>query len=849
MKLYIQKTVNGSLEAIQVKDDPLGKGGQGAVYNIITSQYKDEYCIKIYLRDAQAVFEKIKYMVSHPPQNIKDNPSFRICWPVALVYNEQKKFVGYMMPLAFPRGNDLTIISVYRNKPLAQIKRFKNKTEWHNKYELDTQEGILNRIKMLCNVAIALHKIHDTGRYVLVDLKPENIDATGTGKVSIMDTDSIQISESGRILHPATAFTPDYFAPEGKNLQKCKRPFTVQCDYFAAAICFYQILTGTHPYTGVVLLPPLDKYTEISDCIAEGLFAHTDDKSKQRYMQMPTGFNPQQNFFNLPPEVQAMFKRAFGPDPKARPSMEEWGKVFYSIIKNGVKVASSSIKRNTSTGIPFKITNVTFADISPSGNITRSAGSPLYTDVAYLSPVVSYEVLNIAGNIELSYKIIDPRGNVKTSANAKDTIACTSKGKYTKNMSGWGNDKKTSYQTPGRYTIEFYFKNKCVYQTHFIINALGSRPVTPPPTQPVTPRTTSTSSGTPFKITNVTFTDTDKAGNTINDDGKVYNNTSYLTPKIYFDVATGMGKSVDLWIRITGPSGKVQTNSPIKSGFYNTTLIVSNSGSYTQIVAGWGNEDKTAYADIGAYRYEIYYQNSCIYSTTINVVKKSLSFGTTPKKKKTSRTNNNFWSTANGFISNIGYKLEDIAERVSDFDILAIILGIIGGLGIIGLAISTGSIFWGIVVGLICFGVGSWLLPFATIAVGFIISLVFRVFRYIFYNIFTFILTVVIVVGISCLPIIEQDLPMIKEKITSISKSKEKKPETVEPSTTKTTTYICISNDVLNIRSTPNTNGKVVATIIPQQTVEVYFIKDGWAKVNLNGQIGYASAKYLKKHK
>ena len=94
MKLYIQTTPNGSFETIDVKDDPLGKGGQGAVYNIITSQYKDDYCIKIYLRDAQKAYEKIKYMVTHPPKNIKDNPSFRICWPVALVYDTSKKFVG-----------------------------------------------------------------------------------------------------------------------------------------------------------------------------------------------------------------------------------------------------------------------------------------------------------------------------------------------------------------------------------------------------------------------------------------------------------------------------------------------------------------------------------------------------------------------------------------------------------------------------------------------------------------------------------------------------------------------------------------------------------------------------------
>ena len=178
------------------------------------------------------------------------------------------------MPLAFPKGSrSYNSFRISATNLISQLKRFKDKVEWHNKYELDTSEGIINRVKMLCNIAIALHTIHSTGRYVLVDLKPENIDATGAGKVSIMDTDSIQISENGKILYPATAFTPEYFAPEGKELKRLNRPFTLQCDYFAAAICFYQILTGTHPYSGTVLKSPYDNCTEIADCISNGLFA------------------------------------------------------------------------------------------------------------------------------------------------------------------------------------------------------------------------------------------------------------------------------------------------------------------------------------------------------------------------------------------------------------------------------------------------------------------------------------------------------------------------------------------------------------------------------------------------
>ena len=39
MKIYIQQQPNGSLETIDINDDPLGKGGQGAVYNIKTAYF------------------------------------------------------------------------------------------------------------------------------------------------------------------------------------------------------------------------------------------------------------------------------------------------------------------------------------------------------------------------------------------------------------------------------------------------------------------------------------------------------------------------------------------------------------------------------------------------------------------------------------------------------------------------------------------------------------------------------------------------------------------------------------------------------------------------------------------
>lgn len=695
MTILIKKSTTANFETIEINDTPLGKGGQGAVHNITTSKYSADYCIKIYIRDAEKMHKKIEYMVTHPPQIIRDT-SFRICWPIALAYNTKKEFVGYMMPLAFPKGHDLTILSVYRSKPLSQLKRFKDKVEWHNKYELDTSEGIINRVKMLCNIAIALHTIHSTGRYVLVDLKPENIDATGAGKVSIMDTDSIQISENGKILYPATAFTPEYFAPEGKELKRLNRPFTLQCDYFAAAICFYQILTGTHPYSGTVLKSPYDNCTEIADCISNGLFAFGE---KQKYIDLPSAFNLQQNFYNLPSTIQGLFKRAFGSQASKRPTMEEWGRTFHEIIRGGIKVGPSVVKRDTA-GIPLKITNVTFSDEDYEGNEIRSSGSKLYDDTTYLMTYLSYTVLNNVGNVDIYYKIIDPNGVLVTNTNTKGVLELTAKGSYTKCLGGWGNKNKTAYSTPGEYNIEFYYKGKCLYKSKFTIHE--------------------------------------------------------SLPK----------KSSD-----TIPS--------IPLPHY------------------------------------------------------------TPTTKTSIRSSGGLWRRMNNAIQGFGEWIDDIIDSASNPVVWTIIIGIIGAIGLITAAISTDSIFWGIVVVFFGLGIGYYVVFIGGTVISFIVRFILYIFRYLFYNIYTVILAILITVGVIV-------GPRINELIDNMSGAKT---VVVAPkvNTEVTTTYYCTASDVLNIRSSPNKDAKVIGTIKKGQSVQVYNIVNGYAKFKYGSGYGYASIKYLNK--
>lgn len=479
MKIYIKKSPASSFELLETSDKELGKGGQASVYKITTSGYEN-YCIKIYKDNSSAKnnYSRIVYMIENPPQAFNQSGNnFRICWPTALAYDMQKNFIGYIMPLAFQNSRNLKILEVYNAKPISQQPKYKNYPDWFDKYELDSAVGLKNRIKMLCNWAIAMHSLHMTNKYVIIDIKPENVMATSSGKISIVDTDSFQILENGKILFPGPAYTPGYFPPEGKIIHQNKGAFPTYCDYFAAAICFYKILTGVHPYGGTIKKSPYDKLENDEEFINAGLFAYGD---KKNYLEFNKSFNLHKNFDNLSPAIQKLFIRAFGSDPNARPNLEEWGKAFYESAISNSNTLRSIVKPPVTNSLPIQIKNVRFGDTDKEFNIIKNYGSQLDSKTQYLTPEITYQVNKPGADVEIWYKIFSPSGkllngnNSKSGYTAKGQLKCSSKTTFTEAISGFGNSNMTCYSDEGIWKIEFYIGDKCLYKTNLEIRKAGS---------------------------------------------------------------------------------------------------------------------------------------------------------------------------------------------------------------------------------------------------------------------------------------------------------------------------------------------------------------------------------------
>lgn len=228
------------------------------------------------------------------------------------------------MPFAYSNSEQLIILTTTKLS-----KRLPN--EWSTKFKRKKSGSMVTRLKLICNIAIAIHILHSTDRYILKDLKPQNILVNYNGKVSLIDMDSIQITENSNLLFAATAMTPDFMPPEfyTKNVGKSNDvPIDKSWDYFAISVIFYQLIFGLHPYVVTPKNLPDTSTNDISENIHRNLFPFGPNNSEIESYPPLHG-----NFKKIPTEIQNLFKSAFSNQPSSRPAPTEWVKVIKSYIK------------------------------------------------------------------------------------------------------------------------------------------------------------------------------------------------------------------------------------------------------------------------------------------------------------------------------------------------------------------------------------------------------------------------------------------------------------------------------------------------------------------------------------
>lgn len=280
----------------------LGHGGEAKVYSVP----QDETLVaKVYHKPTEARANKLMLMLANPPDNpaaSKDHIS--IAWPVDVLRttDEKQKVVGFLMT----RVKEMhSLLDFYNPKTRRQKSPFFNYLYLH---------------RTARNLAAAFGALHARG-YCIGDVNESNILVSNTALITLVDTDSFQVTNerNGEIYRCAVG-KPEFTPPELQGQSFAQLDRHPEHDLFGLAVLIFQLLMeGTHPFAGVYQgkgdAPPYETR------IAEGHFVY----SRRRVPYLPTPIAPK--FELLHPALQLLFIRCFEEghhNPQLRPTAQTW---------------------------------------------------------------------------------------------------------------------------------------------------------------------------------------------------------------------------------------------------------------------------------------------------------------------------------------------------------------------------------------------------------------------------------------------------------------------------------------------------------------------------------------------
>lgn len=190
------------------------------------------------------------------------------------------------------------------------------------------------------------------------------------------------------------------------------------------------------------------------------------------------------------------------------------------------------------------------------------------------------------------------------------------------------------------------------------------------------------------------------------------------------------------------------------------------------------------------------------------------------------------WSKMNYAICSFGNWLDDGIEKVTEWSLVIMMIALYGGAII--WVFQAENFLWGIarlIGAFLIVGVGVYAVTIAS----YILGIILKIIRFCFWNIYTLLIALVIV-GFLCFG-----------SCNSFHSSNSNSTPTSVYAPPATTTYVCSARTSLKVRRYPSTTAPQIGSLISGEEVEVLDISDGFAHIQLNGNDGYASTKYLKK--
>lgn len=361
---------------LTLEDHPFASGGAGEVYRA-TDTTGGVFCVKKLINIKQGDIDKISFMSKMAAPTYS---SGSLCWPIDVV--NKRDFKGFVMPMAKTGSIDLLYLTnftwpISRKKPISSLA---------SKLDRTNIDGIRKRILICCNIASAVEAVHRVGG-VIVDLKPQNILVADDGSISLVDLDSIQIS-NGVTVFRGPLGTPQYMPPESFKINYDNNTVIDKSwDCFSLAVIFYEILLGIHPYTASPKSSIINNGT-ISDAIRFKMYVHGNKRVDLEVIPQP-----HEGIKMLPPILHQRFKESFdASDPTKRPTVKEWGESLFEAVKIISQPMSKKTYAVTPTPVPRR------RRVSTAGQHSSANTSPF--PIRTSSGAYGYStVTSVSGNI------------------------------------------------------------------------------------------------------------------------------------------------------------------------------------------------------------------------------------------------------------------------------------------------------------------------------------------------------------------------------------------------------------------------------------------------------------------
>ena len=282
----------------------LGQGGEATIY---ATNHAKIQAVKVYRAPpSSALVDKLTTLVG-----LASNRFLKFCaFPVVLIRDRPDgRVIGY--------GMQRLHASL---RPLHQLYGPRDRKE----YFPDSNWKFL--IHMARNLAQAVALLHEVG-IVVGDLNPNNILVGPRGELFVVDVDSFQVSDAGR-MYRCTVGMPDFLAPEliSRPLDATDRA-PAHDDFVLAILIFHLLNLGRHPFQG--RWASAEEFS-FELAIGDHRYVYGTEAQRRGFAPPPLTLNVQR----MGATCAQLFERAFVGHIQTRPSAKEWVTVLEAMRDN-----------------------------------------------------------------------------------------------------------------------------------------------------------------------------------------------------------------------------------------------------------------------------------------------------------------------------------------------------------------------------------------------------------------------------------------------------------------------------------------------------------------------------------